>query len=624
MDRISTYFKNRKLRFDILTIFLALLIISFVSTIWFTYNRNYNSILEFSKGTIERAGSIIVEKLDCLLGDVRQTMVISSSHLELQKNEKLDEDTHLISFLIELLKVYPDIASLYVGMPSGNFLEIVSVAQAPGHYKQNTNFPLMDGTVFAYRYIDTEAGTETWYYINGKDELIGTKCNPEIRYNPTTRPWYEGAINTSEVFWTAPYESFMTGQHDISVSKRLTDQNGNLLGVVGGDINIPYLSDFIAKQKIGKSGKAFVFSKTGEKIMPLEDSKSVDTAKAAYALFVKNKQTAFTFEENGVEYLSYVQIFPITTEREWHVVMIAPLEDFFAGFLRTEAQVTYVALGILIIAGLFVWYFAKRISKPIVTLAEEVDKIRHFDFDSQVVVKSNIREINLLSSSILAMRAALKSFGKYVPKEIVQQLVEKGEEITLGGTKKEITIMFTDITDFTIISDTYPIDVVMPLLAEYFDLLSKTLIQNGGTIDKYVGDGILAIWGAPKEISDHAVKACIAALECQKRIGEFNRRCREAGKPEFITRIGINTGHAIVGNIGTIERMNYTVIGDAVNIAARLHPLNKEYKTSIIISQDVVDNIGDQFIVRQLDEVLIRGKKDKLKIYELVGLRETK
>jgi adenylate cyclase len=176
--------------------------------------------------------------------------------------------------------------------------------------------------------------------------------------------------------------------------------------------------------------------------------------------------------------------------------------------------------------------------------------------------------------------------------------------------------MFSDITEFTAISETIPIEKLMESLSAYFNTLSKVIIDAHGTIDKFIGDSVMAFWGAPQPVVDPVKWACLAALQAQRFC---NIEAEERGLPLWKTRFGLHLGEVIVGNIGTSERMNYTVIGDVVNTASRLTGLNKQYQTSIIISQEMQKQIDGEFITRPLDFVAVKGKKNKLNIYELVG-----
>jgi adenylate cyclase len=158
-------------------------------------------------------------------------------------------------------------------------------------------------------------------------------------------------------------------------------------------------------------------------------------------------------------------------------------------------------------------------------------------------------------------------------------------------------------------------------LGEYLQVLSEQILKMGGTVDKYIGDAIMALWGAPVEIPDHALAACTAALNNQKTLAELRERWKSEGKPPFQARIGINTGEVVVGNIGSAKRMNYTVIGDEVNLASRLEGLNKYYGTQILISGATYEAAKASIVARPLDWVSVKGKNAAVLVYELLGLK---
>ena len=156
-------------------------------------------------------------------------------------------------------------------------------------------------------------------------------------------------------------------------------------------------------------------------------------------------------------------------------------------------------------------------------------------------------------------------------------------------------------------------------LSEYFDEITKVLTKHGATVDKYIGDAVMAFWGAPVSDEDHALRACEAALACQEKISELNRKWLAEGKSAFFTRIGISTGDTVVGNVGSIDRMNYTVMGDNVNMASRLEGANKLYGTPIIVSWRTYEAASKKFLFRPLGLISVRGKSEEQEIYELVG-----
>jgi adenylate cyclase len=179
--------------------------------------------------------------------------------------------------------------------------------------------------------------------------------------------------------------------------------------------------------------------------------------------------------------------------------------------------------------------------------------------------------------------------------------------------------MFTDIVGFSAISESMTAENLMLHLSEYFAYLTPIIQDNHGTIDKYIGDGIMAFWGAPAKVPDAAYRACCTALGCQTRLSALNTKWIGDGKPAMPTCIGIHTGDTIVGNVGSSDRLNYSIFGDNVNLASRLEGVNRFYGTKVIISRDVYQEISDQFICRPLDIVAVKGKTRSIKIYELVA-----
>jgi adenylate cyclase len=182
-----------------------------------------------------------------------------------------------------------------------------------------------------------------------------------------------------------------------------------------------------------------------------------------------------------------------------------------------------------------------------------------------------------------------------------------------------LVVFFSDIENFTSIAEKMDPTELMEQVCEYFEVLTQVIFSQKGTIDKYIGDSIMAFWGAPvpeEAPCDHAARA---ALLCQKKIAELNAKWDQQGRPKFVTRIGLHKGEAIVGNLGSIERLNYTAIGDTINISSRLESINKVYHTFIIVSDVVYEEIKDRFILRMIDRVIVKGRTHAISIYELLG-----
>ncbi len=209
-------------------------------------------------------------------------------------------------------------------------------------------------------------------------------------------------------------------------------------------------------------------------------------------------------------------------------------------------------------------------------------------------------------------------FSHYVSPEIMNELLNDPEQLRLGGEKKELTVLFSDIAGFTSLSEVVSPEVLAELLNKHLDSMAKIIINNYGTLDKYEGDAIMAFWGAPIKLKDHALLACISALQMQRTLDELRKN--DSNKLPIHMRIGINTGEMIVGNFGGKDRFDYTVIGDAVNIGARFESVNKNYGTNIIIGENTYKYVQDLVIARKLDTIIVKGKTKPTTIYELIGM----
>lgn len=214
------------------------------------------------------------------------------------------------------------------------------------------------------------------------------------------------------------------------------------------------------------------------------------------------------------------------------------------------------------------------------------------------------------------------AMGKYISRDVMQNVVENIDNIKLGGKKAEITVLFADIRDFTSISEQLSAEEVSEILNEYFSEIVPIIERYNGVLNKFMGDAVLAIFGEPIRHKDHAQNAVRCADKMLKRVKYLQRKWLEEGKPKIEIGIGISTGEAFVGNIGSENRLEYTVIGDTVNTASRIENYNKTYKTKFLISQETYRYVAQIADVIKIREVTIRGKSQKMNIYEVLRIVE--
>lgn len=211
-----------------------------------------------------------------------------------------------------------------------------------------------------------------------------------------------------------------------------------------------------------------------------------------------------------------------------------------------------------------------------------------------------------------------KAFSSYVSPQLLEVILKNPERLKLGGEKREVTVLFSDIRGFTSLSEGLEPEVLVSLLNEYLEPMTLIVLREGGMLDKYIGDAIMAVFNAPVDLPDHTKRACMVALEMLRELRELNVGFRKKYGLELDIGIGINTGYAIVGNMGSDVRFDYTAIGDTVNLASRLEGLNKLYGTNIIVSEYTCRDLRDQFLFRPLDKVAVKGKKKPVMIFELM------
>lgn len=279
----------------------------------------------------------------------------------------------------------------------------------------------------------------------------------------------------------------------------------------------------------------------------------------------------------------------------------------------------------LVVLSVGLW-LARQLTRPIDELVKATELVRKDELDFEVPILSRdetgvlAREFNTMVAGIRERNKAREAFGRYFSDDFYE-LVQKGD-LSLGGEKREITILMSDIRSFTTLSEKMDPTALVAMLNEYFELQVAAIKRHGGEVDKYMGDAILAKFGAPRWYPDHARRAVLALLGMREGLEEFNRRRVERGEQPIRFGIGCNTGPAIVGNIGSTSRMEYTIIGDSVNATQRIEDLCKELKWDLLISDTTYEQVQDLVEVGEPHPIILRGRTKETLVYPLIGLKK--
>lgn len=629
-------FKKRKLRVDILIIFVTLFLSGCLSIIMYTYVRQSQALLAFSNELIDATEARLIDQINNYL---KPAAIVELTSRLLEGGTLNLSDTKRNSVFLEgVLKSYPRILSLYLADNKGNFLSENRIPTKI-EYRRDRLLNAPSGSQIATQIIDrsTTLPSETWIFKNAQGNIIQTIKFHDVPYDPRERPWFTGAKQDSGKFWLGIYSLYKMDKKGVSISFPILNNQGEFLGVVATDFELDDINNFLSQQKIGKSGFAFIVDNQNNVIAypqnlvylhhPNKSKLSFPDAKQFhYDRMIKpveyHQRTGaeqFFITINGIRYIASFTPFTHSFGQTWTLVIVVPVNDFIGSINATNRINLLFSFFILLLGMGFIILISRKISKPIVRLAKEAIKFKQLKFDDPVKIKTHITEVQMLMDAINAARTGLQSFSKYIPTKLVGELVKMGEVAKLGTQKKQLTVMFTDIANFAATIENMPSDKLTELLSVYFEELSLIIKEQKGTIDKYIGDAIMAFWGAPMPDEYHTRHACFAALYCRKKVAELNARWRAEGQPVFPTRFGLNTGNIVIGNMGSSDRMNYTIIGDNVNLAARLETTNKIYGTDIIVSQYVYEKVADEFLFRPLDIVTVKGKTQPTKIYELMA-----
>lgn len=297
-------------------------------------------------------------------------------------------------------------------------------------------------------------------------------------------------------------------------------------------------------------------------------------------------------------------------------------ESISTALVEMRNKIILITIGVLAFSILVTVIVVTFMVSPINVLVGIARKIGKGDLEQKVEMKRK-DELGELGNSFNEMIKGLKdrdfikdTFGKYVSKQVAEAILNG--RLELGGERKRATVLISDIRNFTAISEKFPPEEVVDFLNEYFSEMVSVVIKYEGTLDKFIGDALLAVFGAPIAHPDDAQRAVFAALEMQEKLKEFNKKRVKKGKNEIRIGVAVHTGNLVAGNIGSEVRMEYTVIGDTVNLTSRLEPLNKQFGTQILISESTYREVKDDIEVREIPAVELRGKEEKVKVYDVL------
>jgi adenylate cyclase len=576
---------------------------------------------------------------DTVAGNLQQVLTNASASQEALRTvffqdviEITNEAKREFVFL-SLLQSQPSVSWVAFGWPDGNFfgarkdpdesIRMVEVRHgAEGPEPDLLRVDSYQPVVGDIHFLDRSMGSST--------------------FRSTEQEWYRDADQSKMPVWTEYTETPLGTQPGIAISSRLKVYS-RYLGVMMIGIDLDRLARFLTALKVTTHGRAFILEK-GNRVLTASEVGAMTggwhdlaaikdpLAAAIQRAIARDKVELGTLKApvtvavtggamNELEH--YVTFTPLPF-RNWVAVTVIPAEDILGDIPAATRRLYMLVVGLVIAVSLLGAIVAHRlISHPIAHIAKQMQQIEHFRLENLTYHPWRLRELDELSRALRLMGTGLSAFRKYLPADLVEILIREGIEAKPGGRTQPLTVLFTDLAGFTGLTEAAP-DKIVDILGDHLDFMSRIVAAHAGTVDKFIGDSVMAFWNAPASNPHHALSACKAALACRAAFLQSAQGMQAATLGKVGLRIGVNSGAALVGNIGSRDRLNYTAIGDVVNVASRLESLNKRYGTDILIGEATREEAGDAIVTRRVDKVAVYGRRGGIAVYELLGLTETR
>ena len=593
MNRLKNLFSahtveipNIKLRLSISALFIILIAPIFIAFVTYSYQTNKQSYEKNAYELIERNNQESIRKIFDFLGQLTSAAFITTNLIE--ADPSFVGKSKIFPHFIASLNNNKDVVSYFYANQDGSFYQT---------QRTNEAVPL-GGRVppkqakYAEVSIDrkTNQGADTKYtFYDEKLHPVENFDKPDS-YDPRKRPFYIEAFKAAEansanpISIDDPFFAYRSRQAVIGIN-RVFFQNNKPAGTISAQGQIVTLSDFLAKNAVSPKSVTVIFDKDNKVILNsvFQDTFSVvdqnyklksiseisnHAISAAFRAWEESNKASnqFQFSDNSIQYFAVISSFPTTSNKTWFAITVSPVSDFLGPL--EESNRNLMLFGGIIFLGiiLLVSYFSKIISHPLEMIAREIKDILEFKIDERKPITSYISEILMLSSAVQKLRSTILAFTAYVPRDLVMELLSSGKQIEIGGRSRYLTMFFSDLKDFSSLAETTPSRELLERVSSYLKLLTYAIKEEDGTVDKFIGDSVMAFWGAPVLNQYHAYHACVAAIKSKRRMAIFNAELEAKSIPPLFVRMGLHSDAVLCGNIGSLERLSYTVTPSPITV----------------------------------------------------------
>ena len=618
-------------------LFIGLSIPILIFILIYNYNKNSAGMVSILNDAVAQTSRAGVERTENLI-DITETPLrflaeVAAADPGYFRTEQSND------LLYRALTSASHIDAVYVSFEDGYHRVVTRIDEdrrrsdprIPGAANWHASY--IDAITFALSRVRHRKFFDVWPHLIGGHDVA---TDLDIR----TLPGYQVAKTTRTLAVTEPAINPDTGFPILSL--RVPIFHGvDFIGCASANITMDVLSRFLDKHRASarsttliadrNNGKIIAFPSMQKSVRVENDKLKIATladiddpdVREAYRQHASADTDDFVFRSptNGEDLIAAFANFADGFGRSWQVITVTPIDDFVGTLKATNRLIMVVIIILTMIELFFIYIASSRLSRPVENVAEQLQAIEGLRFDVPAARPSNIREIARLESAASLLRNSLKSFSSFVPLDIVRQLIKSGIPLTLGVEPRFLTVFFSDLENFSTHSETLAPDDLLVQISTYLEQVSGAISEEGGTVDKFIGDGVMAFWNAPVQRDDHVLRACAGALRAARRMERVNDTWEAEGRPRIRIRVGLNCATVLVGNVGSSARLSYTALGDGVNVAARLEGINKLFGTTICISDSIYDQAKADILARPIKRVQVKGRKTEFMIYELLAIR---
>lgn len=640
----------------------------FVVIILIFYSQNEKRSIEIAREFEVVASTAVLNEFSSYLKNAEDNI---QRLYELIKNQAINVDSKedIQNHILALVQADERLNALYLADFNGNFYMVKRLKDksVSSRYVHRTQ----------------DAIISTWKHENPKYEYkypLYEKKSLEEGYDPRTRPWYKNAYS-EVIFWTDPYIFFSDKIFGITGTRKI--EIDGFEGVISVDLGLDYLETFVKKTYFSNIGSILIMNKEDQVItyydnfqpktsleidfsvapsllklsdisisegmnyiLQLESQKNSDAddilksfddgffevltglvfpdskINSLRNININSKTTAKVFDYKKDSFVYTYFLFDVFNGIDWNIYFLINSETLVGGFKNTLKLTIIILMLTFLIVAIIYSRVLRIISNRISHFSKIMNNISTMNLSASYSRSKifYIKELDVMGNVYNRVIKSLVSFKKFIPEQVIRQTISQNVEINPAMySNQSISILFSDIVSFSSISEKHTPKELSNALQIYFTELSFIVESHKGIVDKFIGDSIMALFGVFGKNFNHAEQACFSALKMQRAHKNINTMIAKKSSIVFKTRIGINTGPAIVGMLGSSKKLNYTAIGDSVNTASRLEGLNKTYGTDIIISESTKELLSPEFKVKKIDSVQIRGKEEKVVLYKLTG-----